>query len=66
MKKLKYGMSQSRVMKPLKFSVAKPAETEKQQKPNPKALIEAVSILEDKIEDLSKRAENLLTLIGSL
>jgi len=53
-------------MNPVKFSVKKSAESKTQEKPNPQALIEAVSILETKVGDLSKRAEDLLNLVASL
>lgn len=50
-------------MKAPKFSLK---TEEEKPKPNPKTLIDAVNILQEKVDDLSKRAENLLNLVASV
>jgi hypothetical protein len=53
-------------MKKVRFSVESKAAPPRREEGDPKALIEAISILEEKVEDLSKRAENLLHLVASV
>jgi len=52
-------------MKPRKFSAHHIAPKRK-ERPDPYAIIEALKIMEQKIENLSERVQHLLDLVASL
>ena len=53
-------------MKLRKFSAHHTASSKREEKPDPYAIIEALKIMEQKIENLSERVQHLLDLVASL